>query len=116
MAATTTTRKAAPKKKAAARAATSEKKVEHKTIKALGLNLKIPAEMPGVLLFHYGDMEGGKVLAPVQDVLRDTIGEDAYRGLMDECRDRNLTGEEVGDALGSLMEQVQEAYGTTEGE
>jgi len=116
MAATTTTRKAAPKKGAAARAATTEQKVATKKIKAAGLTFTIPAEMPGILLLHFGDMEGGKMISPVQDVLKDTLGENQYAGLVASIREQKLNGQQVGDLLGSLTEQITEAYGLTEGE
>ena len=117
---TTTTRKkaAAPKRGAAAKVAkvaTAEKKAATKTIKALGLNLKIPAEQPGVLAFHYGDQEAGQVLAPIQAILRDTIGDEAYAGLIAEVRDRKLSMDETSDALVSLYEQILAAYGISEG-
>ncbi len=116
MATSTTTRKAAPKKGAAAKAAMAEKKAATKTVKALGLNLKIPAIAPGALSFHLGDQEAGKMLAPIQGVIRDSIGEAAYAGFIDEVSKRGLSLEESVDAQVSLYEQILAAYGITEGE
>jgi hypothetical protein len=117
MATTTTTRKAAPKKGAAARAATTEKKAATKTIKEGGLTFKIPATEPGIILLHLGDLEGGKkLIAPVQDILRDTIGEAEYGRLMEHVRAEKLDGDATGDLIGGLARKILDAYGITEGE
>lgn len=116
MAATTSTRKAAPKKGAAARAASTEKKAASKTIKAGGLTFKIPATEPGIILLHLGDMEGGKVIAPVQDILRDTIGDEQYAQLVAHIRAEKLDGEATGDLIGELAQKILDAYGITQGE
>jgi hypothetical protein len=113
MAATTSTGrgKASPAKGGAARAATSEKK--HKTIKAGGLTFKIPPVMPGIVLLHFGEIEGGKVLAPVQGIIRDVIGETQFELLVDKIR--TLDADATGDLLGEVAGKITDAYGLTAG-
>jgi len=113
MATTKAKEKAAPKKGAAARA---EKAKQAKKVKFRGTEFALAPKIPGSLLFDLADIESGRDLAGTMELLKSLLGAGQFQVLRDKVTQEGLDIEETTTALGTLVENILDTYGITEGE
>lgn len=122
MASKTTARKPAAARKAAAgkpaaQAAAAEKSGEPRSITWRGLNLTLPATLPGTLYFDLAALEDESAsLAAQMRLLTGLIGDDQLRQVRDKVAADGIGFDEVADAIVELMDDVLGAYGLDQGE
>jgi hypothetical protein len=105
--------KAAPKKGAAAR---SEKKNTPKAVDFLGLKLKLPAKLPGTILFDLADLESGNDLRGTMEFIKSLVGPDQYQAIRNKVAEDEIALEKVDGVLLKLLEDILEASGLSQGE
>lgn len=113
-AAKSTPRKAAPSKKGAA--ARSEKNGKPKTVNFRGLKLKLPAKLPGTILFDLADLESGNDLRGTMEFLKSLVGAEQYQAIRNKVAEDEIGIDEVDTVLLSLMESILESSGLSQGE
>jgi len=106
-------RKAASSKGAAARA---EKKPEPKVVDFRGLELRLPAKLPGTILFDLADLESGNDLRGTMEFIKSLIGEGQYEAVRHKVAEDQIPLEEVDSVLLKLLEDILEASGLSQGE
>lgn len=107
--------KAAPKKGAAAR---GEKKGKSKSVDFHGLTLTLPAKLPGTLLWDFKDvLEGNeRSVGGFIGFLESLVGPEQSKAVRDKVREEDLGLEETFEALDSLLGDIFEASGLSQGE
>lgn len=104
---------AASKKAAAARAETND---EPKTVNFRGIELKLPAKLPGTVLFDVADIDAGRDLRGTMEFLKSLIGEGQYEQIREKVRADGIALDEVEGELIKLIEGVLDASGLGQGE
>lgn len=111
--------KAAPKKASArkkAEASGAEAKGEAKTVDFRGLELEIPAKLPGTILFDLADVEAGRDLQGTMEFLKSLIGQNQYQLVREKVAADGIGFDEVIDVIQKLIEDILEIAGISEGE
>jgi hypothetical protein len=106
-------RKAAPQKGAAARA---EKNGKRKTVDFRGLELILPAKLPGTILFDLADLESGNDLRGSMEFLKSLVGSEQYQAIRNKVGEEGIGIEKVDAVLLKLVEDILEASGLSQGE
>lgn len=104
--------KAAPKKGAASRA----KKDQPKSVDFRGLDLKIPAKLPGTILFDIAEIEAGRDLKGTMEFLRSLVGDGQYEAIKAKVAEDAIPFPDVIDLLQGLVEQILDQAGVGLGE
>lgn len=97
-------------------AARREKKEEKATVDFLGLNIEVPAKLPGSILFDIADLEMGRDLRGTMEFIKSLIGEDAYDAIREKVREAELDIDEVPEKLIGLLEDILDKAGLSVGE
>jgi hypothetical protein len=98
---------------AAARAETSEP--ESRTIDFRGLELTLPATMPGAVLFDVGLVDEKDIVGMMR-LLDSLIGREQYLQVRAKVAEDGLDVETVAEPLGELINDAFGAYGMKPGE
>ena len=105
--------KAAAKKAAAAR---GEKAGKSKTIDFRGLELKLPAKLPGTLIFDLADIETGNDLRGTMEFLKSLVGPEQYQAIRNKVAEEQISFDEVEKVLVGLLEDIVGTSGLDLGE
>lgn len=105
-------KKAAPKKGAASRA----KKDQPKSVDFRGLDLKIPAKLPGTILFDIAEIEAGRDLKGTMEFLRSLVGDGQYEAIKAKVAEDSIPFPDVIDVLQGLVEEILDQAGVGLGE
>lgn len=104
--------KAAPKSGAASRA----KKDQPKSVDFRGLDLKIPAKLPGTILFDIAEIEAGRDLKGTMEFLRSLVGDGQYEAIKAKVAEEAISFPDVIDVLQGLVEEILDQAGIGLGE
>jgi len=104
--------KAAPKSGAASRA----KKDQPKSVDFRGLDLKIPAKLPGTILFDIAEIEAGRDLKGTMEFLRSLVGDGQYEAIKTKVAEDAIPFPDVIDVLEGLVEEILDSAGVGLGE
>lgn len=97
-------------------AARSEKKGKVKTVNFRGLKLKMPAKLPGTILFDLADLESGNDLRGTMEFLKSLVGAEQYQAIRNKVAEDGIGIDEVDTVLLSLIESILESSGLSRGE
>jgi hypothetical protein len=112
----TPVKKAAASKKAAA--ARGEKTDDPKTIEFRGLELVVPAKVPGTLLWDFNEVLAGdeRSLTGIINLIGSLVGAEQNQAVRSKVQEDGLDIEETIGALEGLLEEIFEAAGLSAGE
>ena len=107
--------KAAPA--GAADAAQAEAADETKVYEWRGIELELPAKLPGDLAFAYADLEAsGESMGAIVSVVRSLVGEDNVRLVRNKIAEDGVALDEVNGVLAGLVNGAFALYGMAEGD
>lgn len=110
----TSSRKASPSRRG--EAARAEKKDTAKVVDFLGLKLKLPAKLPGTILFDLADLESGNDLRGTMEFIKSLVGSDQYQAIRNKVAEKEIELDKVDGVLLKLLEDILEASGLNQGE
>lgn len=105
---------AAPKTKTAA--ARAERAPQPRSLDWNGLELELPANLPGELVFDLAAVETNRGPASMLGAIRTVIGDEQLEAVRERIVELGLTLDDVGEALGELVTGIWAEYGLTPGE
>lgn len=108
------TKAAASKSKAAAARAEAEK--TPKVVDFRGLELKLPAKLPGTILFDLADIDSGRDLQGTMEFIKSLVGEGQYQAVRQKVAEDGISLDEVDGVLLKLLEDILDASGLGQGE
>ena len=97
-------------------AARAEKKGDAKTVDFRGLELKLPATLPGTLIFDFADIESGNELRGTMEFLKSLVGAEQYQAIRNKVAEEGISFEDVEGALQGLIEEILDSSGLSQGE
>jgi hypothetical protein len=104
--------KGAPKTGAPSRA----KKDQPKSVDFRGLKLKLPAKLPGTILFDIAEIEAGKDLKGTMEFLRSLVGDGQYEAIRAKVAEDAIPFSDVIDVLEKLVGDILDEGGLGLGE
>lgn len=103
------------------KAAKAEAKGKAKTLKWHGLDLELPDELLGDLMFAFADFEEQQRneetrIGPMLSLIETLVGKAQYRAIRDKVTSEKLSMEQTWEALFDLLSGLLEKYGMGLGE